>query len=120
MKAKFRGTVEELNERLSALELGNQWRRHPNGFWKLTCPDGARVLFAPTTGSVWCEGSPCERRGLEQRLAELFGSSSRVKRRSHSRAQREAQSRDADYEVRSSKNRSVRSAALLAPTDVPW
>lgn len=120
MKAKFRGTVEELNERLSALELGSQWRRHPNGFWKLTCPDGARVLFAPTTGSVWCEGSPCERRGLEQRLAELFGSSSRVRRRSHSRAQRETQSPDVERAGCSSKNRGVRPAALSASIDVPW
>lgn len=70
----FKGTIEQLKERLSIANCDGEWFERNNGVWQLRCENGANVNWSSTKGTLWCDGNPDSKRSLEGRLEEILGS----------------------------------------------
>jgi hypothetical protein len=56
MAILFNGSLNELKDRLLALDLDGDWEAQPNQVWKLRCRDRAGMLWSKTKGTVWFDG----------------------------------------------------------------
>lgn len=64
----FRGSLEDLKDRLLLLGLDGEWLEQPNGVWKFRCSDRSALLWSSTKGTVWFEGPPGSKAAFERRV----------------------------------------------------
>jgi predicted nucleotide-binding protein len=74
MSMKFHGSLQELKDKLIALNLVGDWESQPNGVWKLKCKDKSGLLWSETKGTLWFDGALPARTTLETRVAALLSS----------------------------------------------
>jgi len=72
MALKFHGSLDDLKARLEPLCLDGEWESQPNGVWKFKCKDRAGLLWSQTKGTVWFDGPPAVKAGLESIVLPLF------------------------------------------------
>jgi hypothetical protein len=65
---KFKGTLDELKERVKACGAEGDWEELSNGH-QFRCKDGAKFNWYPTTGKVQFQGS----KEASMRLREALG-----------------------------------------------
>ena len=53
---KFHGDLEALHKLLDAEKIIGEWKARPNGVHTMKRANGARLHWASTTGTLWCDG----------------------------------------------------------------
>lgn len=72
MTAKFYGSFEQLKDRLLPLNLDGEWQEQPNKVWKFKCRDKAGLLWSETKGTVWFDGAPPAKTGLQAKVEAIL------------------------------------------------
>lgn len=53
---KFKGTFDELKDRLAPLQLDGKWADGPNGVKMFKGTFGSNIHWSETQGTIWCDG----------------------------------------------------------------
>jgi predicted nucleotide-binding protein len=76
MGTKFHGSLQELKDRLLALDLQGDWEEQPNSVWKLKCTNKAGMLWSMTKGTIWFDGPQAQKANLTQKVESLLADGS--------------------------------------------
>ncbi|MFZ5675978.1 MAG: TIR domain-containing protein [Pseudomonadota bacterium] len=72
---KFKGTLEDLKDRLLVAGCDGEWVERGNGVHQLRGADGANLNWSSTKGTLWCDGDRATKGALEERVAKAIGES---------------------------------------------
>jgi predicted nucleotide-binding protein len=75
MAILFNGSLDELKDRLLALDLDGDWEAQPNQVWKLRCRNRAGMLWSKTKGTVWFDGPQAAKAALAAKVEALLADS---------------------------------------------
>ena len=75
MAILFNGSLDELKDRLLALDLDGDWEAQPNQVWKLRCRDRAGMLWSKTKGTVWFDGPQAAKAALAAKVEAVLADS---------------------------------------------
>lgn len=70
--SKFLGTVEELKEKVTQVQIVGDWRELPNGQWQFRARNGAILNWWETKGTMMFQGDKDKAQQFEERLTPLL------------------------------------------------